>query len=261
MDIEKKKGSSVERVLQLVETVAKSPRPISAGDLAAMLDIPKPSVHRLLQQLQQTGFLQLDLQGKVICGQRTHQLALNLWQTSHYRVERQAVLQSLASEIGETVGIAVMHDLDIVYIDRVLSNWPLQIYLPEGMQIPIWASASGKLLLAQLPPEQYTRVVDKLSIYALTTNTQTDRQQLLATIARAKTEQLSVDNEEFIPGMVAFAVPIPNGDGAPFATLFTHGPTVRKSLDELLTYTPAMRQAAEELAAVFQKQGAEAFNN
>lgn len=254
MDNEKKKGSSIERVLQLVETVAQSPRPISAGDLAEILDIPKPSVHRLLQQLQQTGFLQLDLQGRVICGQRTHQLALNLWQTSHYKIERQAVLQHLSDQIGETVGIAVMHDLEVVYIDRVFSNWPLQIYLPEGMHIPIWASASGKLLLAQLPTEQCKRIVDKLSIQALTTNTQTDRQQLMKTIAEAKKNQLSIDNEEFIPGMVACAVPIPNGSNPPFATVFTHGPTLRKSLAQLLEYVPLMQATAQELAQIFQKQ-------
>ena len=254
MQQEKKKGSSVERVLQLVETVAKSERPISASDLAHILAIPKPSVHRLIQQLQQTGFLQLDLQGKVICGQRTHQLALNLWQTSHYKMERQAVLQQLASVIGETVGIAVLHDLEVVYIDRILSNWPLQIYLPEGMHVPIWASASGKLLLAQRPEEQFSSIVSQMPLQAMTKNTQTDPKQLIATLKHIKTQQLSTDQEEFIPGMVACAVPIPNGNQPPFAAVFTHGPTLRHSLEELLAFVPEMRLAAQQLAEIFKKQ-------
>lgn len=254
MQQEKKKGSSVERVLQLVETVAKSERPISAGDLADILDIPKPSVHRLIQQLQQTGFLQLDLQGKVICGQRTHQLALNLWQTSHYKMERQAVLQQLASVVGETVGVAVLHELEVVYIDRVLSNWPLQIYLPEGTHVPIWASASGKLLLAQRPENQYRRIVEQLPLQALTKNTQTNPAQLIQTLEQAKTLQLGLDNEEFIPGMVACAVPIPNGDKEPFAAVFIHAPTLRKSLEQLQSFVPQMRAAAIQLAAIFTQQ-------
>lgn len=254
MQQEKKKGSSVERVLQLVETVAKSERPISPSDLADILDIPKPSIHRLIQQLQQTGFLQLDLQGKVICGQRTHQLALNLWQTSHYKMERQAVLQQLASVVGETVGVAVLHELEVVYIDRVLSNWPLQIYLPEGTHVPIWASASGKLLLAQRPENQFRRIAEQLPLHALTKNTQIDPAQLIHTLQQAKALQLGLDNEEFIPGMVACAVPIPNGDKEPFAAVFTHGPTLRKSLEQLQSFVPQMREAATELAAIFTKQ-------
>ena len=254
MDSRKRKGSSVERVLQLVEAVAQSPLPLSAGDLSNMLEIPKPSVHRLLQQLQQTGFLQLDLHGKVICGQRTHQLALSLWQTSQYKMERQAVLQRLSAEVGETVGIAMLHDLDVVYVDRVISNWPLQIYLPEGTRVPVWASASGKLLLAQLPPEQCRRIVDNLSIHALTTNTLTDKQQLLHTIDQARTAKMGVDNEEFIPGMVACAVPVPNGDQPSFATVFTHGPTLRNSVSEIVAHEPLLRAAAADLAEIFQKQ-------
>lgn len=254
MDNKRKKGSSVERVLQLVETVAKSPHPVSPGDLASLLDIPKPSVHRLLQQLQQTGFLQLDLHGKVICGQRTHQLAMSLWQTSSYKMEREAVLQRLAAEIGETVGIAILHDLDVVYIDRVISNWPLQIYLPEGTRVPIWASASGKLLLAQLSDEQCCLVVDNLPIHALTTNTLTDKEAFLKAISQTRHTQLGVDNEEFIPGMVACAVPIPNGDQPVFATLFTHGPTLRNSVAEIVKYEPLLRSSATQLAEIFRKQ-------
>ena len=255
MDNRRKKGSSVERVLQLVEAVAQSPLPLSPGDLSSLLDIPKPSVHRLLQQLQQTGFLQLDLQGKVICGQRTHKLALSLWQTSHYKMEREAVLQRLAAEIGETVGIAMLQDLHVVYIDRVLSNWPLQIYLPEGSRVPVWSSASGKLLLSQLPVEQCQRIVENLPIHALTTNTLTDKEQFLQAIDKIRESQLGLDNEEFISGMVACAVPIPNDDQPAFATVFTHGPTLRNSLEQIIQHEPLLRKAADELAEIFARQG------
>ncbi len=43
----------------------------------------------------------------------------------------------------------------------------------------------------------------------------------------------------------------PNGDQQPFATVFTHGPTVRKSLKELLSYVSVMREAADELSIIF----------
>lgn len=144
-----------------------------------------------------------------------------------------------------------MQDLDVVYVDRVLSDWPLQIYLPVGSHIPIWASASGKLLLAQLAADKCTRIIDKMSIHALTTNTQTDKKQLMQTITKIRDTQVGTDNEEFITGMVACAVLIPNKKQQAFATVFTHGPTVRKSLEDLLTYVPLMREAANELSIVF----------
>lgn len=249
----KKKGSSVERVLQIVEVLASSQRPMSVSDLAETLEVPIPSMYRLLDQLQNLGFVYLDLHGKVACGKRTYKLAMNLWQNSHFKTERLAVLQQLSAQIGETVGIAIMQDLDVVYVDRVLSDWPLQIYLPVGTHVPIWASASGKLLLSQLSNDKCERIIDKMSIHALTTNTQTNKKQLMQTIAKTRDTKIGIDNEEFIPGMVACAVLIPNNGHQAFATVFTHGPTIRKNLEELLEYVPLMREAANELSITFNR--------
>lgn len=247
----KKKGSSVERVLQIVEVLASSQRPLSVSDLAETLEVPIPSMYRLLDQLQSLGFVQLDLPGKVTCGKRTYKLAMNLLQNSDFKNERLAILNELSAKIGETVGIAILQDLDVVYIDRVMSDWPLQIFLPSGSHVPVWASASGKLLLAQLSDDKCARIIEKMSIHALTTNTQTDKKQLIQTIVRTRETEVGIDNEEFIPGMVACAVMIPNKDQQAFATLFTHGPTVRKNLEELLSYVPVMQEAAGELSAIF----------
>ncbi|MBP3944675.1 IclR family transcriptional regulator [Psychrobacter sp. K31L] len=247
----KKKGSSVERVLQIVEVLASSQRPMSVSDLAEILEVPVPSMYRLLDQLQGLGFVQLDLPGKVTCGKRTYKLAMNLLQNSDFKNERLAILNELSAQIGETVGISILQDLDVVYIDRVMSDWPLQIFLPSGTHVPVWASASGKLLLAQLADEKCERIVEKMSIHALTTKTQTDKKQLMQTISATRETGVGIDDEEFIPGMVACAVMIPNGDQQAFATVFTHGPTVRKSLEELLSYVPLMQEAANELSVIF----------
>lgn len=104
----KKKGSSVEHVLQIVAILAKSQRPMSVSDLADVLKVPIPSMYRLLEQLQNLGFVQLDLSGKVTCGTRTYKLAMDLWQNNHFKNERLSILQQLSAQIGETVGIAIM---------------------------------------------------------------------------------------------------------------------------------------------------------
>ena len=54
MTTEKKKGSSVERVLHIIELVANSQIPLSIADLAQALDIPLSSAHRLVGQLEST---------------------------------------------------------------------------------------------------------------------------------------------------------------------------------------------------------------
>lgn len=255
------KGSSVERVMQIIEMVAEAPRAVSPAELADELGIPKPSIHRLINQLQSQGFLSIDVQGGVICGRRTHKLMIKLLKNNFiYKSERQAVLKKLSKKIEETVGIAFIHNLEIVYMDRMLSNWPLQINIPEDQQLPIWASASGKLLLSYFSLNQRQNIVENISLDALTKNTITDKKQFLKCLEQYQENGYSTDNEEFIPGMVACAVPIPNGDKKPYATIFAHAPTVRKSMDELLAYLGDMQAAAKEMAAIFESLEVEEEN-
>lgn len=249
----KKKGSSVERVLQIVEVLASSPRPMSVSDLAETLDVPIPSMYRLLDQLKNLGFVQLDLFGKVRCGERTHKLVMKLWQNNDYKIERMAILQELSSKIGETVGISVIQDLNVVCIDRVLSDWPLQLYLPTGTHIPVWGSSSGKLFLSQLSDEKCERLVNKMSLDTAANYNQTDRNQLMKAINKTRDTKIGVDDEGFIPGLIACAVIIPNNEDKGFATLFIQCPVKKNTLEGLLSHVPVMREAARELSVIFNK--------
>ena len=44
------KVSSITRVLQIIEAVSYAAKPITPLELSQQLDIPKPTIHRLLQQ-------------------------------------------------------------------------------------------------------------------------------------------------------------------------------------------------------------------
>lgn len=59
------------------------------------------------------------------------------------------------------------------------------------------------------------------------------RKQLIQTIANVRDKKVRVDNEEFIPDMVAYEVIIPDRDQQLFALVFTNSFTVRISLDKL----------------------------
>lgn len=242
------KGSSIKRVLDIIELVSISDRPLSPADLAFSLDIPKPSIHRLLQQLETDGFVQTDWRGLIIPSERLVKTAMGILSSDSLANLRLSVLQRLTAEVGETCGIAIPINLEMIYTDRVQSNWPLQIYLPIGGNVPIWCTSGGKLYLSSLPQVQRKRLINNMSLQALTNNTLVDKTQLEANLEEIAQTGVGVDNEEFIAGMVACSVPILSPDGHYFASLFAHAPTVRKSLAELLTFVPQLQSTAKELS-------------
>lgn len=251
--VKRSKGSSINRVLEIVELVSVSERPLSPADLAFTLDIPKPSIHRLLQHLEASGFVQTDWRGLIVPGTRLMKSAIGVLTRNSLESQRLSVLQSLATEVGETCGIAIPINLEMVYTDRVQSNWPLQLYLQIGDNVPVWCTSSGKLYLSSLPKAQRKRLISNMPLQPLTNNTLVDKLQLEASLEQVAKTGVGVDNEEYIAGIIAISVPILSPEGHYFASLFTHAPTIRKTLTELQVFVPQLQAAAKELGQMLKE--------
>ena len=243
----REKGSAVSRVMQIIEAVCKAERPMSPADLACQLNIPKPSIHRLLNQIEGDGFVQTNMRGLIIPSGKMHSIAWGVLHSERFSAVRRAILQQLTKEIGETCGIAVPSGSEMVYYDRVQADWPLQVNLQVGSHTPSWCTASGKLYLSSLPKDRRQSIMTNLALTQYTRNTIIDVNVLETLLQRIKLSGLGTDNEEFIDGMVAIAVPITDSGGKLCACLFTHAPVIRKSFDELIGYTDVLHRAAAYL--------------
>lgn len=246
------RGSSITRVLEIMEAVAKAERPLSPHDLIKDLGIPKPSLHRLLQLLENEGFIQIDLQGGLVPGARAQRMSINIWQNKRFKADREAILTGLSAKVGETCGISIPHGNVMAYSDRVQTNWPLQVYLPVGAQVPLHCTAGGKLYLSTLNSGGRKRQVENICLTRMTQNTITEADVLLADIKATEKRGYGIDNQEFIAGLVGFAVPINDKSGRFLGALLTHAPIIRKSLEELLEFLPDLQQAAKEIEALLE---------
>ena len=240
--------STLLRAFALLETVADADRPLTGAELVTMLNLPKPTVHRLARQLEQEGLLQRELDGKrYVPGHRLRRMALRVLASSAVSAPRRAILQALSDELGETCNLTVRDGNQLVYFDRVEANWPVRIQLPPGSRLPLHCTASGKLFLAQMPEARRRALLRAAPLESYTENTITDPDRLEEALGRIAQEGVSTDNEEFIAGMVAVAVPVYDAAGQPCATLAVHALTVRRPLHELRRHIPALRRAAAAL--------------
>ncbi|MFQ3236556.1 MAG: IclR family acetate operon transcriptional repressor [Paraglaciecola sp.] len=251
----KEKGSAVTRVMQIIEAVSKAARPMSPADLAIFLDIPKPSIHRLLNQLEDDGFVQATMRGLIIPAARMHGVAWGVLHSERFSASRRAILEQLTKHTGETCGIAIPKGTEMVYYDRVQSDWPLQLNLNVGSRTPAWCTASGKLYLSSLPKQRRQKIISHLPLRQYARNTIVDAQALEAELVAIKNRKISTDNEEFVDGMVACGVAVLDHDNKLCACLFIHAPVLRKSLKQLMGYSDILHAAALELGSLIDGSG------
>lgn len=249
------KVNSVDRLIDVIERIGEAGSPIAASDIIFESGIPKPTCHRLLQQLEEANYVQSDERGHFYPGSQLLSIALDVRWTNQHKLQRQAILKGLSNKLEETCGLALVNEdpsPHMVYYDRIQTNWPLQIVIPVGFPTPLWASASGKLYLSTLSATQLRRVFNKIELTQYAKNTITDIQALKKELSLIQKRGFSVDDEEFIDGMVAIALPLYDQDNNFMAALFCHCPKSRKDVAELENYLPILRAAQQNLEKVYQ---------
>lgn len=248
------KGSSMRRILAILEKVAEADRPLTPTELNADLGLPKPTIHRLCNFLENDGYLQRSIDGKGLnAGPKLRTIALGvLAGAGGQRTALHAILEELAETVGETCNINVPDGKAMRYIDRVEARWPLRLQLPVGTRVPLHCTASGKMFLASLPAARRRQVIANLVLEPRTPNTISDPDTLETMLKQIRDNGFGDDNEEFLEGMVAVAVPVRDSKGRLTATLAMHGPTQRLTIEAARAQLPALRKAADRLSRLFE---------
>jgi len=251
-DLQKSKETQIPTNLRLflvVEEIAKAGTPLKPMQLSAALGLPKPTIHRLLQTAEAEGFLQRDLDGRSYGpGLRLRQIAVHTMSSERLRTGRLAILKAVAEEIGETCNLATPDREGMTYLDRVETKWPLRIQLPIGTQVPFHCTASGKMYLSTLRDSTLEAVLNSRSLEGLTEKTIITSDALRAELAETRKRGYSQDDEEFMLGMTAVAVPVIDSTGRLMATLSVHAPGQRHSIANLIQFLPNLKDAAGKLS-------------
>jgi DNA-binding IclR family transcriptional regulator len=238
------------RTLRILEVLGRADHPMTPTEINAELGLPKQTVHRLCTTLISEGYLVRNTSGKGLRpGRRLRLVASGILFASRFHIARHQILVDLAEQVSETVNFVVPEDDGMVYLDRVETDWPFRVQLPIGTAVPFHCTASGKTFLASLAPASRRSMVRNLKLQKLTPNTHGDPDSLLEELDQIASQGFAVDNEEFVEGMVAIAVPIRDGNGRYFASVAFHGPTQRLTIDLAMEKKELLFEVARRLQA------------
>lgn len=240
------------RLFALLETVASSDHLFSLQELTQATGLPKPTLHRMLQQLEGAGLLQRESDGRhYSTGVRLRRLAESLLLNDSHHGARHAVLRHLVGEVGESCNITALSGNEVVYLDRVETAAPLRFYLHPGSRVPLHCSASGKVFLAQMTKEQRRRLLGAAPLERCTPNSVVDLDKLEREVKKVQRDGFAMDDEEFLPGLLCLAVLVP-AEGADRSNLCVavQAPIMRVPRAAARRLLPALQRAAEALGRI-----------
>jgi DNA-binding IclR family transcriptional regulator len=239
----------LERAFAVLEAFTEFRPEWSTSDLARFLDLPIPTVHRLLAALGRLGYLSRDEQTrKFRLGGAALQLGERARAVTDLRALARLPLRRLYEETGETALLTVVSpDRQFsVCLERVETSQPLRLSVQPGRQLPLHAGASQKALLAFMPGPQVERLLAG-PLERVCTATLTDARSLRRDVQAIRERGWAGSHEETNIGVWGIAVPVISEDDVVCAVGIA-GPDPRLSDEVIRRDVPVVQRAALAVA-------------
>jgi DNA-binding IclR family transcriptional regulator len=199
------------RSLEIVEIIKRSGG-ATVGELVEELGLSKSTIHNHLATLRAKEY--------VVREANTYHLGLRFFHLGEQAIARNPsyeIISGTVMELAEETSMEVDFSVEeygrvIVIFDEMGSSTRRGFQI--GQYYPIYACASGKAILAELPDEEIDDIIDAHGLTQLTANTITERDELFETLRAIRDRGYAINDEESNSGIKAVARTVhgPMGD-------------------------------------------------
>jgi DNA-binding IclR family transcriptional regulator len=220
---------ALSRGLDILEVLVRgSDDGLGPSAIGQQTDLDKATVTRLLRTLVEAGYATQDertrryrLTGKILW------LAHSVTTRIDLRSVARPYLKALRDELSETVHLAVIDDLRVVYVDKLEGDHSIQLVSAIGQTMPLHSTSLGKAILAALPEEEREGKYARMDFQPRTERTIRDLATFREEIRRTQRRGYSTDDRENEPLGACIGAAIINAEGRPVGAISVSGPSFR----------------------------------
>lgn len=231
-----KRVPAVEKCFRILNLLAESGKPMGITEISKALIYNKSTVFNTVYTLCELRILEARSDTKFWFGTDLYLLGRAAGKGSELIRTVHPFLEKINKETKLSAFLGIRSGQRAVLVDKMDDAFDIKISSEVGMRLPLLAGAGGKALLSQLPDAEIDRILSGNELRKLTPRTCVDKTEYRQSIMKVREEGIALDREEYIEGVIAFAVPLK---------------TQKKGLQAAIWAVGLRRQVTEEMVPKF----------
>jgi len=251
-----KKAPALERGLKVLELLAEESSELGLNSIAHTLNIPVPSLWRILGVLRDNGYVLFDPDRKTYrLGFKFLYLGNIALNRMGFRSQARGYLKQLVELTGETAELSARVKDQLILIDQVEGPDAVRLFSRVGSAYPYFhATAPGKVYLAHIERDKLQSVMTRMGLPGITEHTITRLNVLEDELNRVVSRGFASDTEEMRAGVCRIASPVVDKTGKVVACLGIAAPSFRIRREEYERIGNIIKKLAKELSAELKEQ-------
>lgn len=241
---------SLARGLQVIESFQRMTDALSVSEVASRTGLSRAAVRRQLITLEMLGYASRE-QSLYRLSPRILQLGFSYLSSSSLESLAFPLLQHVTQLLHESSSLGVLEGDEMVYVARSAALRVMSIGLSVGSRLPAYCTSMGRVMLAALPPKDFSTFLRRARFERLTPRTIIDKTQFTRMIERVRTDGYSVVDGELEIGLRSIAVPVLSRSGRLVASMNSGVHAARITKQRLITdFLPVLRKQSSLLGSL-----------
>jgi len=249
---------ALDRAFLILDVMADAGGEAKLTEIAASAGLNVSTCHHLISTLYNWGYVARGANSRsYVLGSRILHLSAACLRQVDLPRRAESLVNRLNDQTRETVQLAIMQDTNLVHVLRREARHAVRVDgTLGGKSNAAHATATGKAILAWLPPTELDRIVADKGLTAFTPNTITDIEKLKEELRLTRRNGFAIDREEFQLGVMCLGAAIRDHAGAVVGSIGVSSPAFRATpeyFDEIKVHLIA---AVDELSTELGAPGA-----
>ena len=244
---------SAERVLDVLDLLARRGVPLATMDIAESLSMPKSTTHHLLNVMRERRFVSYwPDQRAWTLGVSAFEVGASYMRSGPLHRAGQKYMLALTNATNETSHLAVLQGTDVIYLDKREPLTPgVRLVTEIGSRLPAHLTAVGRAILSRLDPEQLADIYDGYTWPVRTGSGPTSLAELRPVLTETRERGYAYEKSSTTTGIDCIASPVVTRDGRAVAALGVAYMAAVKSDQDIEAIAAAVTTTAGEFSAGF----------